>query len=152
MSDPKSSRWTISTTRLVKGEDLNHHLTLYGGRCVEWAVQLAYIAAQNCFDDSRPIVFMSIRSLSMRSPAKLGDILELTGRVDYLGESTIGVRVDGRKLQPKCDPRPVVTGTFLLCTVDQEGKAVAHELPPLPSRSESTDRRWREAERQVALS
>ena len=35
----------ITTSHLVKGEDLNHHQTLYGGRCVEWCVQMAFIAA-----------------------------------------------------------------------------------------------------------
>ena len=91
----------ITTTHLVKSEDLNHHRTLYAGRCVEWCVQMAYVAAENCFDQARPLVFMSIRSLSMRTPAQLGEIIQFAGRVDYIGESTIGIRVDGKKLQPK---------------------------------------------------
>jgi acyl-CoA hydrolase len=137
---------TISTTHLVKNEDLNHHRTLYAGRCVEWCVQMAYIAAENCFDEARPLVFMSIRSLSMRAPAHLGDIIQFTGRVDYIGESTIGIRVDGRKLQPKDSQKTVVTGTFLFCTVDEEGKAAAHGLPALAPESATAKGRWEDAQ------
>ncbi|MFQ5429444.1 MAG: acyl-CoA thioesterase [Phycisphaerae bacterium] len=143
-SHESDDRW-ISTTRLVKGEDLNHHHTLYGGRCVEWCVQMAYIAAENCFDEARPVVFMSIRSLSMRSPARLGDILQFTGRVDYVGESTIGVRVDARRLQPKSERKPVATGTFLFCTVDERGQAVPHGLSAVAPRSVAAEARWKQA-------
>jgi len=135
-----------STMHLVKGEDLNHHQTLYAGRCVEWCVQMAYITAENCFDDHQPLVFMSIRSLSMRAPARLGDIIQFTGRVDYVGESTIGVRVDGRKVQPRRDQKPVVTGTFLFCTVDEQGRSVPHGLPPVAGQSPSARSRWELAE------
>lgn len=134
----------ISTTHLVKSEDLNHHHTLYAGRCVEWCVQMAYIAAQNCFDDPHPLVFISIRSLSVRSPAQLGDIVQITGRVDYVGESTIGIRIDAAKLQPKDDVKAVATGSFLFCTVDKDGRAAPHGLravtPP------ATEAKWKNAE------
>jgi acyl-CoA hydrolase len=147
--DSRSPR-ELTTTHLVKGEDLNHHQTLYGGRCVEWCVHMAYVTAENCFDEPQPLVFMSIRSLSMRSPARLGDIIQLTGRIDYVGESTIGVRVDGRLLQPKSAQKPVATGTFLFCTVDEQGRAMAHGLPALAGESPESRRRWKAAEEVAA--
>ena len=143
-----SSEYTdraISTTHLVKAEDLNHHHTLYAGRCVEWCVQMAYIAAQNCFEESRPVVFISIRSLSMRSPAHLGDIVQFTGRVDYVGESTIGIRVEATKLQPKDDPKAVASGSFLFCAVDAQGRAMPHGLHAITP-SGATAAKWKNAE------
>jgi len=137
--------WPITTTHLVKGEDLNHHHTLYGGRCVEWCVHMAYIAAQSCFNETRPLVFMSIRSLSMRATAGLGDMVQFRSRVDYVGESTIGVRIDAIKIQPKDDQRTVATGTFLFCTVDDEGKALPHGLPDIQPASKSAAARWEKA-------
>lgn len=149
MSSESSPYSAITSAHLVKGEDLNHHHTLYGGRCVEWCVHMAYITAQSCFAESRPLVFMSIRSLSMRSAARLGEIVEFTGRVDYVGESTIGVRVDACKLQPKDERKPVATGTFLFCTVDEEGRSIPHGLPAPKSVSAAAEQRWRRAERAV---
>lgn len=151
MSSRDSSSRVITTTHLVKSEDLNHHQTLYGGRCVEWAVEMAYVTAQNCFDESKSLVFISIRGLSMRAPARLGDLVEYTGRVDYVGESTIGVRVDARVLQPRSDAKVVVTGTFLFCTVDADGKAAPHGLPELAPASTSAANRWKKAEKDIPL-
>ncbi len=149
MSSESSPYQAITSAHLVKGDDLNHHQTLYGGRCVEWCVHMAYITAQSCFDEARPLVFMSIRSLSMRSTARLGEIVEFTGRVDYVGESTIGVRVDALKLQPKDERKPVATGTFLFCTVDEEGRSVPHGLSAPKSISAAAEGRWKRAERAV---
>jgi acyl-CoA hydrolase len=142
----------VRTAHLVKGEDLNHHQTLYAGRCIEWSTHAAYITAQSCFAVGQPLVFMSIRSLSMRSPARLGEVVEFIGRVDYIGESTIGVRVDARKMQPKDDPKPVVTGTFLFCAVDEEGKAMPHGLPSISGQTRGAEKRWKAAEESFAAS
>ena len=134
----------VITTHLVKGEDLNHHHTLYAGRCVEWCVHAAYLTAQGLFEESRRLVFMSIRSLSMRSPAFLGEMVQFCGCVDYIGESTLGVRIDGRKLQNGPEGKPVVTGTFLFCTTDEEGRALAHGLTA-PAK-QSGAQRWKAIE------
>jgi acyl-CoA hydrolase len=150
MAADELSPGTIINTHLVKGEDLNHHKTLYAGRCVEWCVHTAYLTAQSCFSESRRLVFMSIRSLSMRAPAFLGEVVQLAGRIDYIGESTIGVRIDGQKLQPRNDQKPVVTGTFLFCSVDDEGRAIAHGLPAsLAADASGPKSRWQKLERDL---
>ncbi len=141
---------TVESTHLVKGEDLNHHHTLYGGRCVEWCVHAAYIAAEACFDTPTPLVFMSIRSLSMRRPARLGDIVRFRGTIDYVGESTIGVRVNATLLQPREEEALVATGTFLFCTVDEAGRSVAHQLPAVTDGAAET--RWKSIIREASPS
>lgn len=139
----------ITNTYLVKGEDLNHHHTLYAGRCVEWCVQAAYIAAENCFDSPRPLVFMSIRGLAMRSPARLGDLIQITGEVDYVGESTIGIRVEAVTVQPRDERKTVATGTFLFCTVDESGNAARHDLPAFRAKNGSAEASCKQAAREA---
>lgn len=133
------------TTHLVKGEDLNHHHTLYAGRCVEWCVQSAYVAAESCFSNATPVVFMSIRTLSMRSPARLGELVQFRGSVDYVGSSTIGIRVDVQTVQPRENPRTIATGRFLFCTVDESGRAVDHGLPEKEPAGRAAAVRWKDA-------
>ena len=149
---PAADNPALTTSHLVKSEDLNHHQTLYAGRCVEWCVEMAYITAQRCFPEPRPLVFMSIRSLSIRAAVRIGEILELSGRIDYLGESTIGVRIDGHKAQNGEAGKPVVTGTFLFCTIDDEGKAVPHGLANTSAApaSSSKSREWQRCEAEMA--
>ena len=94
-----------------------------------------------------------MRSLSIRAAVRVGEIMELSGRIDYLGESTIGVRIDGHKAQNGGDHRPVVTGTFLFCTIDEEGKAVPHGLAntaaaPAPS---NRTKEWQRCEAELGV-
>ncbi|HPF40978.1 MAG TPA: acyl-CoA thioesterase [Phycisphaerae bacterium] len=146
-SNIRSSRtdWMTTTTQLVKSEDLNHHQTLYAGRCVEWCVQAAYIAAERCFAVATPVVFMSIRGLSMRSPARLGELVQFTGVIDYVGSSTIGVRIEASTVQPIDQPRAIATGRFLFCTVDENGRAIAHHLPEQEPAGRGAAARWKGA-------
>ena len=150
---PAAENPALTTSHLVKSEDLNHHHTLYAGRCVEWCVEMAYITAERCFPTPRPLVFMSIRSLSIRAAARIGEILELSGRIDYLGESTIGVRIDGHKAQNGGDHKPVVTGTFLFCTIDEEGKAIPHGLASSAAAPSSSSRakEWQRCEAEMRV-
>lgn len=151
MASPTAENPGFISSHLVKSEDLNHHLTLYAGRCIEWCVEMAYITAQRCFPTPRPLVFMSIRSLSIRAAVRLGEILELSGRIDYLGESTIGVRIDGHKAQNGEDHKPVVTGTFLFCTIDEAGKALPHGLSHAESAgSVNRAKEWQRCEAEMA--
>ena len=129
--------------RLVTGADLNHHQTLYAGRCVEWAVQSAYIGAESCFDEPQPLVFMSIRNFSMRSAAHVGEMLRLEAAVDYVGDSTIGIQVRITTMQPKDAPRAIGRGRFLFCTVDESGRSRPHGLPELNAAAAP---RWLEPE------
>lgn len=50
-----------ATRHLVKGEDLNHHGTLYAGRGVEWMVEAGFIAS-SLATESENIVCMRINS------------------------------------------------------------------------------------------
>ena len=129
MSAAENPYSPTETIRLVTGSDLNHHLTLYAGRCVEWAVQGGYIGAESCFTEERALVLMSIRNFSMRSAARVGEMLRLQAVVDYVGDSTIGVQVRITTVQPQESPRVIGRGRFLFCTVDEKGKAVSHGLP-----------------------
>jgi len=131
------------TIRLVTGADLNHHQTLYAGRCVEWAVQSAYIGAESCFETAQPLVFMSIRNFSMRAAVQVGEMVRLQSAVDYVGDSTIGIQVRITTVQPQDAPRLIGRGRFLFCTVDAAGHAQPHGLPEL---NPAAAPRWLEAE------
>ena len=128
MSEKSVMDRVISSTRLIKAEDLNHHQTLYGGRALEWAVQQAYIAAQNCFDDTARMIFTSVRDFAARRPIRVGQILELVGRIVYVGDSTLGVHIEGRAMHPRDNSQRVLNGTFLFCCIDENNKPTPHGL------------------------
>lgn len=87
--------WKESFTelqRLVLPPDTNIFNDLYGGRLVEWIDNVAAIVATK--HSRRRNVTGSIDSLFFLSPINLGDIVHLTGRINYIHKSTMEIQVD----------------------------------------------------------
>lgn len=87
--------WKESYTdlqRLVLPPDTNIFNDLYGGRLVEWIDNVAAIVATK--HSRRRTVTGSIDSLFFLSPINLGDIVHLTGRMNYVHKSTMEIQVD----------------------------------------------------------
>ncbi len=61
----------ISYVRLVKSEDLNHHGTLFAGRCAEWFVEAGFIAVASVLP-AENIVCMKIHGLEFSRPGSIG--------------------------------------------------------------------------------
>ena len=53
----------VTTNHLVKGEDLNHHGTLFAGRAAEWFVESGFLAAA-AWVPAENIVLVKINSMT----------------------------------------------------------------------------------------
>jgi len=120
----------FTSTRLVKGEDLNHHGTLYAGRTAEWFVESGFIAAASM---TRPenIVCLKIHGMTFTAPIRKGELPVFTSRVVLTGKtkivSLIEVRVRGSL---------AVRGFISFIHVDQAGKPLPHGLDFVPQTEE----------------
>ena len=77
-----------TTNRLVKGEDLNHHGTLYAGRTSEWFVEAGFVAAANLTDPEN-IVCLQIHNMMFSRPVHKGDVVCLESRIVYAGKTSL---------------------------------------------------------------
>ena len=64
----------LKTCRLIKSEDLNHHGTLFAGRCAEWFVESGFIAVAAKLDP-RTVVCLKIHGMEFLHPVTLGSVL-----------------------------------------------------------------------------
>jgi acyl-CoA hydrolase len=79
---------TKISSRLVKSEDLNHHQTLFAGRCAEWFVEASFITvASKLKVDS--VVCLKIHGLEFLHPVHAGDILNFESKIISGGKSTL---------------------------------------------------------------
>jgi acyl-CoA hydrolase len=112
----------FTSTRLVKGEDLNHHGTLYAGRTAEWFVESGFIAAASMTKPEN-IVCLKIHGMTFNSPIRKGELPVFTSRVVLTGEtrivSLIEVQVHGKL---------AVRGFITFIHVDLDGKPLPHGL------------------------
>ena len=112
-------------THHIRPEHLNHHLSLYGGRILDWMCEAAYIATVQLRRSSEGIVLARAEQVRFLRPLHLGDVLELRANLERLGTTSIVLRVEGTELlsgERSC------TGTLIFVTVDGEGHSCPHGL------------------------
>jgi acyl-CoA hydrolase len=114
----------ISYVRLVKSEDLNHHGTLFAGRCAEWFVEAGFIAVASVLP-AQNIVCLKIHGLEFSYPLRLGQIAQFSSKVIYTGKTSIKVYVE---LTPVDEHSTAVSGFITFVYIDEDGKPTPHEL------------------------
>ena len=74
------------TNRLVKGEDLNHHGTLYAGRTSEWFVEAGFVAAANMTNPENNVC-LQIHNMMFSRPVQKGDVVCLESCIVLAGKT-----------------------------------------------------------------
>lgn len=120
----------FTSVRLVKGEDLNHHGTLYAGRTAEWFVESGFISAASMTKPEH-IVCLKIHGMTFSRPIRKGELPVFSSRVVLTGHtrivSLIEVKVNGNL---------AVRGFISFIHVDLDGKPQPHGLNFVPSTPE----------------
>jgi acyl-CoA hydrolase len=78
----------FTTYHLVKGEDLNHHGTLFAGRTAEWFVESGFIAAASLTHPEN-IVCLKIHGMTFTAPVMPGSLARFDSKVVFTGKSRI---------------------------------------------------------------
>lgn len=110
--------------RLVKSEDLNHHSTLFAGRCSEWFVEAGFIAVASVLPANN-IVCLKIHGLTFTRPIGSGDIASFTSKIVHTGKSSLKVYVS---LKNRGEEDPLVDGFITFVYVNEKGKAIPHGI------------------------
>ncbi len=99
----------------------NHYDTLFGGTAMQLMDEAAFITATR-FCRKRMVTVSSDR-IDFSKPIPSGTIIELVGRVTYLGNTSLKVRVDIFIEQMYADEREkAVSGEFTFVAVDKDKK------------------------------
>ena len=120
----------FTSVHLVKGEDLNHHGTLYAGRTAEWFVESGFIAAASMTKPEN-IVCLKIHGMTFSRPIRKGELPVFTSRIALTGETKIVSLIEVRVLG-----KLAVRGFITFIHVDLEGKSLPHGLDFVPHTEE----------------
>ena len=77
---------------LIRPEFLNHGGTVFGGYLMQWADDMAYIAASLAFPDAL-FVTKLFGQFDFKAPARAGDILRLQAEVESTGTTSCRIAV-----------------------------------------------------------
>lgn len=77
---------------LICPTHINHYGRLFGGNLLKWIDELAGIVAiRHC---GTTVTTAAIDNLQFQAPAYSGDMIVLQGRVTYVGQTSMEIRVD----------------------------------------------------------
>jgi len=119
-----------TTYRLIKNEDLNHHGTLYAGRCAEWFVEAGFIAASNL---SLPdnTVCLKIHGMTFTKPVRRGDTIKFTSKVIWVGRSRLVSYIIVKQ-----NNNFLVDGFMTFVHVDDQGHSAPHGISQIEPETE----------------
>ncbi len=113
-------------TRIFKAvfpSTTNHYDTLFGGTAMQLMDEVAFIAATR-FSRQR-MVTVSSDKIDFKKPIPAGTIVELIGKVTYLGSTSLKIRVEIFIEQMYSDLREkAVTGEFTFVAIDENKQSV----------------------------
>ncbi|MDR1113045.1 MAG: acyl-CoA thioesterase [Bacteroidales bacterium] len=120
---------SVITHRLVKSEDLNHHKTLFAGRCSEWFVESSFIAVANVLNPEN-MVCLKVHGLEFLHPIHAGDILTFESKIVSNGRSTLTAHT--RVFRDKTHDITFCEGFATFVYVDEHTKAQPHGISIIP--------------------
>lgn len=125
----------------VRPEYLNSSGRLFGGRLMEWIDEIAALVGMRHAQSG--IVTASVDNLKFIRGAFQGDLIVLIGRLTYVGNTSMEVRVDTYVESLDGIRKPINRAYLTLVAVDQAGKPV--RVPELIISSESEKAEWEAA-------
>jgi len=121
---------TYAIHHLVKGEDLNHHGTLFAGRSAEWFVESGFIAAASLLSPEC-IVCVKIHGMTFTCPVPPGSIVRYDGSIVLAGRTSLVAHVRVHT-QTGC----ISEGFITFVHVDRHGKTTPHGIIVVPTTPE----------------
>lgn len=112
------------TCRLVKGQDLNHHGTLYAGRQAEWFVEAGFVAAASLTNPAN-IVCLNIHGMTFKRPVKKGEVITYESRIVLSTRTKLIAYV---RLFSRSGISIIVDGFLTFVHVDENGSPIPHGI------------------------
>ena len=113
---------TLTIHHLVKGEDLNHHHTLFAGRGAEWLVEAGFIAAADLLPPQY-VLCLKIHGMTFRRPVKPGEVVRFDSKIVLTGRSRLIAYIRATTKEEL-----TVDGFLTFVYVDDEGKSRPHGI------------------------
>lgn len=105
--------------KVVFPDTTNHHNTMFGGRVIMMMTETAFMTATRF--SRKNFVMVSSDKIDFEKPIPAASLVELIGRVEKVGNTSIRIKVDVYLEKMKEEFREkVVSGAFTLVAIDEE--------------------------------
>ena len=133
--------------RVVIYPDINGFGRLFGGRLLSWIDEVAGATARrHCGRDATTV---AMDNLHFKSGAYLNDMIVLIGKVTYVGNTSMEVRVDTYIEDADGTRRPINRAYFVMVAMGDDGRPTT--VPPLLLENEGERMEWENAKKRREL-
>ncbi|HPK52936.1 MAG TPA: acyl-CoA thioesterase [Smithellaceae bacterium] len=115
---------TYSTIHMVKGDDLNHHGTLFAGKTAMWFVESGFIAAAG-YAPPKNIVCLNIHGMLFAKPIFIGTIIRFESKVVLAGKTSL---VSYIKVVDNNSEDFLVDGFITFVHIDENSRRIPHGI------------------------
>jgi acyl-CoA hydrolase len=138
---PKDS--IVQTRKIVSNEHLNPNGVLFGGYLMCWIDEIAFMSARR-YAGSPSCVTVNIDNISFMEPIQLGEEVQLTACVNYVGNTSmeIGVKVE-KEGSSHTDLKHTNSAYLTFVCLDKNFRPT--QVPSLRLETEEDQRRYQEA-------
>lgn len=111
------------TTKLLQYREINGQNRLFGGRLMEWIDEVAALTAmRHC---GGLVTTCAVDNLRFKYGAYINEIIVLIGKITYVGNTSMEVRVDTYVEDIETGIRRAINHAYLICVhVDNDGKPI----------------------------
>ncbi|MCM1133748.1 MAG: acyl-CoA thioesterase [Ruminococcus flavefaciens] len=111
------------TTKLLQYREINGQNRLFGGRLMEWIDEVAALTAmRHC---GGLVTTCAVDNLRFKYGAYINEIIVLIGKITYVGNTSMEVRVDTYVEDIETGIRRAINHAYLICVhVDEDGKPI----------------------------
>lgn len=131
----------------VRPEHLNAAERLFGGQLMEWIDEIAGLVGMRHSNGN--IITASVDNLRFIRGAYQNDLIVLTARITYVGNSSMEVRVDTYVEDFHGVRKPINRAYLTLVAVDSKG--VPRQVPLIALETEGEKAEWEAAEKRRQL-
>ena len=118
----------FETSRLVTGQDMNHHDTLFAGRMAEWFAEATFMGASDFYGkygEAEHLVAVEIHSMKYLGPSFNGDMIRFISMGVKAGKTSLTVYT--KALRNDTDTK-VAEGLVTFVCVDGDKKKIPHNI------------------------
>jgi len=118
--------WESATENayLIRNSNLNGYGTLFGGTLMQWMDEMAGIVSRRHSRSEVRTAFVD--DLTFTAPAGINDLIVLSGRVTYVGSTSMEIKIDAFKESDLDGGKRTLINTayFVMVAVGSDGRPI----------------------------
>lgn len=127
----------VETVHIVRPEHMNSAGRMFGGALMQWIDEVAGLVAKR--HSHTMVTTASVDNLHFITSAFLNDVVVLIGRITYVGNSSMEVRVDTYVEAMNGIRTPINRAYLTVVALDETGKTVRVPRLKLSNRTEEIE-------------